>query len=168
MPGNSWKQLESGGRIQAQAVGGQESCINRGPKSTLEKPDFSWWTYRHHCLRQQPSSSHIICTLWQSTLPTSVLLNYLVILNSSHSHLSGSLNNVGVFQSYKKNFKNCVWKEIFHDAKSISKPDFFSFFQTFSNKTFTANLYKSAFKKTNLILYNPSIVLDKMKVYDGV
>ena len=32
---------ESGGRIQAQAVGGQESYINRGPKSTLEKPDFS-------------------------------------------------------------------------------------------------------------------------------
>jgi hypothetical protein len=91
-----------------------------------------------------------------------------VILNSSHSHLSGSLNNVGVFQSYKKNFKNCVWKEIFLDAKSISKLDFFSFFQTFSNKTFTANLYKSVFKKTGLILYNPSIVLDKMKVYDGV
>ena len=41
MPRNSWKQPESGGRIQAQAVGDQESCINRELKSTLEKPDFS-------------------------------------------------------------------------------------------------------------------------------
>ena len=66
-------------------MGGQESCINRGPKSTLEKPDFSWWTYRYHCSRQQPPSSHITSVLWQSTLPTSVPLDYLVILNSSHS-----------------------------------------------------------------------------------
>ena len=61
-----------------------------------------------------------------------------------------------------------MWKEVFHGAKSISKTDFFSFFQTFSNKTFTANLCKSAFKKTGLIPYNPPVVLDKMKVYGGI
>jgi hypothetical protein len=35
--GNAQKQPETGGRIQAQVVGGQESCINKGLKSTLEK-----------------------------------------------------------------------------------------------------------------------------------
>ena len=83
------------------------------------------------------------------------------------THLTQPLD-VGAFQSYKHNFKQCIWREVFYSATTISKTDFFSFFQTFSNKTFTAKLCKSAFKKTGLIPYNPAIVLDKMREYSGI
>ena len=42
--GSARKQLETAGirwKNPGQVVGGQESYINRGPKSTLEKPDFN-------------------------------------------------------------------------------------------------------------------------------
>ena len=48
------------------------------------------------------------------------------------------------------------------------KADFFALFPKFSTKTFTPKLYISIFRKTGLILYNPSIVLNKMKEYSGV
>jgi hypothetical protein len=83
------------------------------------------------------------------------------------THLTQPLN-VGAFQSYKHNFKECIRREVFFGATTISKTDLFSFFQTFSNKTFTTKLCKSAFKKTRLIPYNPSLVLDKMKDYSGI
>jgi hypothetical protein len=57
---------------------------------------------------------------------------------------------------------------VFLSATEISKTDFFSFFQKFSNKTFTPNLCKAAFRKTGLIPFNPKLVLDKMKAYGGI
>ena len=41
-------------------------------------------------------------------------------------------------------------------------------FPQFSSRTFTEKLCKSAFQKTGLIPFNPSIVLDKMKEYGGI
>jgi hypothetical protein len=41
-------------------------------------------------------------------------------------------------------------------------------FPQFSSHTFTEKLCKIAFRKTGLILFNPSIVLDKMKEYGGI
>ncbi|KAH6667219.1 hypothetical protein B0J14DRAFT_676966 [Halenospora varia] len=85
--------------------------------------------------------------------------------------LSGRLSvsiDCGQIRTYLWSFscwRSCV---VFLGAKEISKTDFFSFFQTFSDKTFTPKLRKSAFKKAGLIPWNPSIVLDKMKSYGGI
>jgi hypothetical protein len=69
----------------------------------------------------------------------------------------------------KYNFKKVVRKEIFNGATDISKVDFFLFFQRFHNRTFkNPKIYQSAFRKTRLILFNPSIVLKKMKEYQGL
>jgi hypothetical protein len=57
---------------------------------------------------------------------------------------------------------------VFLSATEISKTDFFSFFQRFFDKTFTLELCKSAFQKTGLILYNPLVVLRKMKQFGGI
>jgi hypothetical protein len=57
---------------------------------------------------------------------------------------------------------------VFYGATEITKTDFFSMFNTFSTKTFTPQLCKAAFRKTGLIPYNPSIVLDKMKEFGGI
>jgi len=70
--------------------------------------------------------------------------------------------DVGAFQSFKHNFKEEVRRDVFLGAKEISKTDFFSFFQRFSDKTFTIKLCKSAFKKAGLIPLNPKVVFDKM------
>jgi hypothetical protein len=76
---------------------------------------------------------------------------------------------VGVFQSLKYNFKKVVRKEIFNSATKISKVDFFSFFQRFYDRTFkNPKIYRSAFCKTGLIPFNPSVVLEKMKEYQAL
>jgi hypothetical protein len=83
------------------------------------------------------------------------------------THLLQPLH-VGVFQSLKHNFKKEVRKEVFQGAREISKTDFFSFFQRFHDKTFkNARIHKSAFRKTGLIPYNPTLVLEKMKEYQA-
>ena len=47
--------------------------------------------------------------------------------------------------------------------------DFFSFFQRFHNQTFkNPKIYQSAFRKTGLIPFDPSVVLKKMKEYQGL
>ena len=50
----------------------------------------------------------------------------------------------------------------------MSKTNFFVIFQEFSDRTFASNRIQSAFRKTSLILYNLSIVLDKMKDFEGI
>jgi hypothetical protein len=57
---------------------------------------------------------------------------------------------------------------VFLGATKISKTNFFSFFQRFFDKTFTLKLCKSAFRKTGLILYNPLVVLYKIKQFGGI
>jgi hypothetical protein len=77
--------------------------------------------------------------------------------------------DIGVFQTIKSNFKKVVQREIFNSATDISKVDFFSFYQQFYNRTFRKpSIYKSEFCRTGLILYNPLIVLEKMKEYQGL
>ena len=75
--------------------------------------------------------------------------------------------DVGVFQKLKHEFKKLVREEVFHGATQITKADFFHMFQTFSDKTFTPELCKAAFRKAGLILYNPLVVLSKIKDYSG-
>jgi hypothetical protein len=76
--------------------------------------------------------------------------------------------DIGAFQKFKFEFKKCLREEVFYGATEITKTDFFSMFNTFSTKTFTPQLCKAAFRKTGLIPYNPSIVLDKMKEFGGI
>ena len=83
------------------------------------------------------------------------------------THLLQPLD-VGIFQTYKKNFKNSIQNEVFHGLTEMSKTDFFAIFQGFSDRTFAPNRIQSAFRKTGLIPYNPSIVLDKMKDFGGI
>jgi hypothetical protein len=59
-----------------------------------------------------------------------------------------------------------VRREVFLGAREISKTDFFSFFQRFSDKTFILKLYKSTFRKTGLILFNLEVVYAKIKEFD--
>jgi hypothetical protein len=62
-----------------------------------------------------------------------------------------------------------VQKEIFNGAIEISKVDFFSFFQRFHDRTFkNPKIYRSAFRKTRLIPFNPLVVLEKMKEYQAL
>jgi DDE superfamily endonuclease len=89
------------------------------------------------------------------------------LLPAHSTHLTQPLD-VGVFQSFKKNFKDLIRKEVFLGATTVSKPDFFALFQSFSDKTFIPELCKSAFRKAGLIPLNPDVVLDQMKSYGGV
>ena len=57
---------------------------------------------------------------------------------------------------------------MFLRTKEISKADFFALFNKFSVKTFKPKLCKSAFRKTGLIPFDPSIILSKMKEYGGI
>jgi hypothetical protein len=57
---------------------------------------------------------------------------------------------------------------VFLSATEISKTDFFSLFQRFFDKTFTLELCKLTFRKTSLILYDPLVVLRKMKQFGGI
>jgi hypothetical protein len=75
--------------------------------------------------------------------------------------------DVGIFQTYKKNFKEAIQREVFHGLTQMTKTDFFSIFQGFSDRTFKPKLIQSAFRKTGLVPFNPSIVLDAMKDYGG-
>jgi hypothetical protein len=62
-----------------------------------------------------------------------------------------------------------VRKEIFNSATEISKVDFFSFFQRFHDRTFkNPKIHQSAFRKTGLIPFDPSVVLEKMKEYQAL
>ena len=67
------------------------------------------------------------------------------LLPAHSTHLTQPLD-VGVFQCFKYNFKEAIRVEVFLGTTEISKTDFFSFFQQFSNKTFTEKLSKSAKK----------------------
>lgn len=89
-------------------------------------------------------------------------------LPSHTTHLLQPLD-VGVFQSLKHNFKKEIRKQVFLGAIEVSRTDFFSFFQSFHDKTFkNPRIHKSAFKKTGLIPYNPLLVLEKMKEYQAI
>ena len=57
---------------------------------------------------------------------------------------------------------------MFFGATEITKADFFVLFLVFSDRTFTPKLCISAFKKTGLIPFNPSVILNKIKEYKGV
>jgi hypothetical protein len=83
------------------------------------------------------------------------------------THLIQPLD-VGVFQKFKHEFKKCLREDVFYGASQITKTDFFFLFNKFSDRTFAPKLCKSAFRKTGLIPFNPSIVLRKMKQYSGI
>ena len=57
---------------------------------------------------------------------------------------------------------------MFFGATEITKADFFALFPVFSDRIFTPKLCISAFKKTGFIPFNPSVILDKIKEYEGV
>ena len=57
---------------------------------------------------------------------------------------------------------------MFFGATEITKANFFALFLVFSDRTFTSKLCISAFKKTGLIPFNPSVILDKIKEYKKV
>jgi hypothetical protein len=88
-------------------------------------------------------------------------------LPAHSTHLLQPLD-VGVFQSFKYNFKKALREEVFLGATEMTKIDFFSFFQRFSDKTFTTKTCISAFQKTGFIPFKPSVVLDKMKAMGGI
>lgn len=83
------------------------------------------------------------------------------------THLSQPLD-VGVFQKFKFEFKQCLREEVFYGATEITKTDFFSLFNKFSARTFTPKLCQAAFRKTGLIPFDPYVVLTKMKEYGGI
>ena len=83
-------------------------------------------------------------------------------------NLVTQLLDVGAFQKYKREFKKLIEKEVFHEAREITKADFFALFSKFSTKTFTPALCKAAFRKTDLVPFDPSVVLLKMKEYGGI
>ena len=74
--------------------------------------------------------------------------------------------DVGAFQKLKCEFKKELRRHIFLGGNAVTKTDFFAIFQTFSDRTWTTKLCKSAFRKTGLIPYN--LVLEKMKDYGGM
>jgi hypothetical protein len=73
--------------------------------------------------------------------------------------------DVGVFQSYKYNFKRCLNKSVFLGTTNVKKDDFFVIFQHFSDRTFKGKIAQSVFRKTGLFLFKPSVVLDKLDSY---
>lgn len=89
------------------------------------------------------------------------------LLPAHSTHLTQPAD-VGAFQKYKFEFKAELRKHIFLGGNAVSKTDFFALFQTFSDRTWTSKLCTSAFRKTGLIPFNPSIVLEKMADYGGI
>ena len=51
---------------------------------------------------------------------------------------------------------------MFLSTRTITKTDFFYYFNTFYIRTFTPKLCISVFKKASLIPFNPNIVLDQI------
>jgi DDE superfamily endonuclease len=76
--------------------------------------------------------------------------------------------DVGAFQKFKAEFKKELRRHVYLGGDAITKTDFFAMFQTFSDRTWTPKLCRSAFRKTGLIPYNPDIVLNEMKKYGGI
>jgi hypothetical protein len=89
------------------------------------------------------------------------------LLPAHSTHLTQPAD-VGAFQKFKFEFKAELRKHVFLGGNAVSKTDFFAMFQSFSDRTWTAKLCKSAFRKTGLIPFNPSIVLDQMNQYGGI
>jgi hypothetical protein len=83
------------------------------------------------------------------------------------THLLQPLD-VGGFQCYKYNFRKCLDEQIFLGTTDVAKDDFFAIFQHFSDRTFKGQIAQSAFKKTGLIPYQPSVVLDKLDSYGAL
>ena len=83
------------------------------------------------------------------------------------THLLQPLD-VGVFQKFKHEFKELIREKVFLRAREINKADFFALFNKFSAKTFKPKLCKSAFQKTGLIPFDPSIILSKIKEYGSI
>ena len=89
------------------------------------------------------------------------------LLPAHSTHLTQPAD-VGAFQKMKYEFKKELRKHVFLGGNSISKADFFAMFQSFSDRTWSVKLCKSAFRKTGLIPFNPNIVLDQMTKYGGL
>jgi hypothetical protein len=89
------------------------------------------------------------------------------LLPAHSTHLTQPAD-VGAFQKFKFEFKAELRKCVFLGGNSVSKADFFAMFQSFSDRTWSAKLCKSAFRKTGLIPFKPSIVLDQMNQYGGI
>jgi hypothetical protein len=89
------------------------------------------------------------------------------LLPAHSTHLTQPAD-VGAFQKYKFEFKAELRKHVFLGGNSVSKTDFFAMFQSFSDRTWSTKLCQSAFRKTGLIPFNPSIVLDQMNKYGRI
>ena len=80
-----------------------------------------------------------------------------------HSTLLNQPLGVGVFQPFKHYYTNAIDKAVRLDDKKFGKLEFLTAFQSFRNQTFKPSSIRHAFKSTVLVLFNPDVVLDKIR-----
>ena len=81
---------------------------------------------------------------------------------SHTTHLLQPLD-VGVFQPLKHWHLEAVNKAVQQGDETYTKVEFLNAFNTFRPKAFKASTIRSAWKRTGLILYNPGLVIDKIR-----
>ena len=83
------------------------------------------------------------------------------------THLLQPLD-VGVFQPFKHYHSEAVRESVRFGDFEFSKLDFLACFQKIRDQTFKTSTIKSAFAKTGLVPFNPSIVLTKVVAIGNV
>jgi len=83
-------------------------------------------------------------------------------LSSHFTHLTQPLD-VDVFQPFKHYHTEAIDKAVRLSDYNFGKLKFLAAFQSFRIKTFKTSTIKHAFKQTELVSYNPEIVLKKVR-----
>ncbi len=83
-------------------------------------------------------------------------------LSPHFTHLTQPLD-VDVFQSFKHYHTKAIDHAVRLSDYNFDKLEFLAAFQSFRNKTFKTSTIKHAFKQTELVSYNPEIVLEKVR-----
>jgi len=91
----------------------------------------------------------------------------LPFLFPSHTtHLLQPLD-VGVFQPFKHWHQVCLHEAVTFGDIEFSKVEFLSAFEKMRKQTFKKSTILSAWKKAGLFPFQPTIVIDKMKLFDS-
>ncbi len=71
--------------------------------------------------------------------------------------------NVGVFQLLKHYHTYAIDKAVWLGDEKFDKLEFLAVFQPFRNQIFKFSTIRHAFKSAGLVLFNPDVVLDKIR-----
>ena len=103
--------------------------------------------------------SHMIIPFHNLATKNKIVLFYLPL----HSTYLIQLLDVGVFQPFKYYHINAIDKAVWLGDKKFGKLEFLAAFQLFRNQTFKSTIICHAFKSTDLVLFDPNVVLDKIR-----